>query len=59
MPTETLVYFLYLSKFPNSLITYLKRKFCCGINYCGTYFCDFGPKSQKFDPENTVCQSQK
>ena len=20
---------------------------CCGINYYGTYFCDFGPKPQK------------
>ena len=27
---------------------------CCGMNYCETYFCDFGPKSQKFDPQNTV-----
>ena len=34
---------------------------CCGMNYCGTYFYDFGPKSQKFDPQNTVWmgQSQK
>ena len=27
---------------------------CCGINYCGTYFWEFGQKSQKFDPQNTV-----
>ena len=26
----------------------------CGINYCGTYFCNFGSKSQKYDPQNTV-----
>ena len=24
------------------------------INCCRTYFCDFGPKLQKFDPQNTV-----
>ena len=24
------------------------------IKCCGTYFCDFGRKSQKFDPQNTV-----
>ena len=59
IPTETLVFSLYLSKFANGLFSYLKgRNFviinCCGINYCGTYFCDFGPKSQKFDPQNTI-----
>lgn len=27
---------------------------CCGIDYSGTYFSDFGPKSQKIDPQNTV-----
>ena len=30
----------------------------CVINYCGTYFCDFDPKSQKLDPQNTVRMSQ-
>ena len=28
------------------------------MNYCGTYFYDFGLKSQKFDPQNTVWMSQ-
>ena len=27
---------------------------CYGMNYSGTYFCDFGPKLQKIDPQNTV-----
>ena len=31
---------------------------CCGINYYATYFCDFGSKSQKFDPKNTVWMNQ-
>ena len=26
---------------------------CCGIDNCGTYFCNFGPKSQKFNPQNS------
>ena len=28
------------------------------INCCGTYFCNFGPKLQKFDPQNRVWISQ-
>ena len=28
------------------------------INCCGTYFCDFAPKSQKFDPQDAVWMSQ-
>ena len=24
------------------------------MNYCGNYFCDFGPKSRKTDPQNAV-----
>ena len=24
---------------------------CCDINFCGTNFCDFGPKSQKLVPQ--------
>ena len=56
---SVLVFSLYLSKFANSLFPYLKgRNFviisCFGINYCGTCFCDFGPKSQKLNPQNTV-----
>ena len=57
IPTETLVFSLYLSKFANNLFIYLK-----GRNFCDhklfqnkllrTYFCDFDPKSQKFDPQN-------
>ena len=59
IPTETLVFSLYLSKFANSLFTTLKAEIfviinCCRIIYCGTYFCEFGPKSQKIDPQNTV-----
>ena len=27
---------------------------CRVINDCGTYFWDLGPKSQKFDPQNTI-----
>ena len=59
IPTETLVFSLYLSKFANSLFTYLRVEIfviinCCIINYRGTYFCGFGPKSQTFDPQITV-----
>ena len=39
IPTETLVFSLYLGKLANRLFT---------------YFCDFGPKSQKIDPQKTV-----
>ena len=31
---------------------------CCGRDYSGTYFCDFGPKPQKLDPQNTVWMTQ-
>ena len=31
---------------------------CCRINYYETSFCDFGAKSRKFDPQNTVWMSQ-
>ena len=54
MPTETLVFSLYLSKFANSLFTTLRGEIFEIINCCGTYFCDFGSKSQKFDPHYTV-----
>ena len=54
IPTETLVFSLYLSKFANSLFTNLKSRIFvivinhCQINYCRTFF----------DPQNTI-QSQK
>ena len=59
IPTETLVFSFYLSKFANGLFTYLRVEIfviinCCGINYCETYFCDFGSKLKKFNPQNTV-----
>ena len=57
--TETLVLSLYLSKFANACsLTLREESFviinCCRINYYGTYFGDFGPKSQKSDPQNIV-----
>ena len=59
IPTETLVFSLYLHKFANSLRLTLRAEIfviinCSRINYCGTYFCDFSPKSQQFDPQNIV-----
>ena len=37
---------------------YLKGRKFCDHKLLRTYFSDFGPKSQKFDPENKVWMSQ-
>ena len=56
---ETLVFSFQLNKFENSLFTYPKGRNVCDYlllqnKYCETYFCDFGSKSQKIYPQNTV-----
>ena len=46
--------------FPTQNSNYLEERIFCGRKFCGIYFCDFDPYSQKSLPQNlnNISQSQ-